>query len=369
MKKISWKAKLITFGVTFVLTLMIFPLFISWTKVEGNEVAVRQHLTRGVVDGIWSSGTHYYVGFFWDVYKYDIGIQKITFDNDRNNDAEYPRIAVEIGANGGQRAYIAMSANYRLMPSKVIDLHKQGIGKTYEAVLLKREIVDIVNEIARPYPSALDIYSGAGFVEFKNRVEKALRENLVLKNSGIDIENTIIYGVHLDPAYEAEIAAKQLAMQQKLRKQEETKAAEEEAKRIFAMSQAEVEKVRQNSEARKIEMVKQAEANAEREVLAAQAEKQKRVLEAEGQRDASLAKAAGIIAEGEAQARVDALKRESLYAGESGAWRAKVEIATAQAEKLKNLLTGVQVIPENAIIQIGKSSLAIEAETNDRRFS
>lgn len=363
------KVKLIVASVLLMFGLFLLGKTISWVKVEGDEIVVRQHITKGVVDEVWGSGTHFYIGWIWDVYKYDIGIQKITFDSqDENKDAEYSRIPVEIGANGGQRAFIALSSNYRVMPSKIVEMHKQGIGRTYEAVLLKREIVDIVNEIARPYASALDIYSGAGFVEFKTRIEKALKEDSVLRNSGIDIENTIIYGVHLDPAYEAEIAAKQLAMQQKLRKQEETKAAEEEARRIFAMSQANVERVRQESEAQKIQMVKAAEANAEQQVLAAKAEKEKRVLEAEGKRDASLASAAGILAEGEAQAKVDALKRESLYAGESGSWRAKVEIEIARAKQFDGLFRGVQIIPEKAVITTAKG-LGIMAEDFEAKHS
>ena len=147
-----------------------------------------------------------------------------------------------------------------------------------------------------------------------------------------------------------------MAGQQKLRKQEETIAAQEEAKRIFAMSQAEVEKARQEAESKKIGVVKEAEAQAEQEILKAGAEKQKRVLEAEGERDANLAKASGVLALGEAEAEVQALKRESLYAGDSGAWRAKVEIATAQAEKMKNLFQGVQIVPEKTILRVGEST-------------
>lgn len=357
------------FGV-FLTVVMLFLLgnTVSWTKIEGNEVAVRQHLTQGVVDDVWTSGTHFYMGWFWDVYKYNIGIQKITFDNMKNNkDAEYERIDVEIGANGGQRAYISLSANYRLMPDKIVALHKQGLGRDYENVLLKREIVDTINEIARPYPSALDIYSGAGFVEFKTRVEKALKENQMLQKSGIDIENTIIYGVSLDPAYEAEIAAKQLAMQQKLRKQEETKAAEEEARRIFAMSQANVEKVRQEAEASKIQVITQAEGAAKQAILAAEADKKKVVLEAEGKRDASLAEAAGITARGEAEAKVAQLKRDASYAGESGARKAQVEVAGLQAEKLKGMLQGVSVISDKALYNMGKATGMYTVGVEDRQ--
>lgn len=357
--KLANKIKLGFLSVVVIFVVSLIPKTLSVVTLEGNEVAVLQDIMpggRGVLDEIWTSGTKWYCGWLMEIHVYDTGIQKITFDDQAaNREAEYPRIQVEVGANGGQRAYIALSANYRLIPSKVVDLHKQGIGKTYESVLLKREIVDIINEIARPYPTALDIYSGAGFVEFKNRVEKALRENTVLKNSGIDIENTIIYGVHLDPAYEAEIAGKQIATQQKLRKVEEVKAAEEEARRIFALAEARVAEAKQLAESKKITVVKEAEAQAAEVVLRATAK-----------RDADLVEASGIIAKGEAQARVAALQRESLYAGESGAWRAKVEIATAQAEKLKNLLSGVSVIPDRAIIQIGKSSLAIEQDSNSK---
>lgn len=324
--------------------------FFALVKIEGNEIAVIQDWSKGVLDKTLASGTHFYQNWAWDIYIYDIGTQKITFDSFNNKDAEWPSIPVEVGENGGQKAQISISCNYRLNPEKVVSIHKAGIGKTYESVILKREIVDTVNEIARPHASALELYSGTGFVKFKNDVDAALKENIFLKSKGIEIENTIIYQVHLDPEYEKEIAGKQIAQQQKLRKQEETKAAEEEAKRIFAMSQANVEKVRQEAEAQKIITVKNAEAQAEQQVLQAQAEKKKRVALAEGERDANLALASGILAVGEAEAKVQALKREGLYAGESGARRAEVEIATAQAEKLKGLFQGVNIVPEKTIL-------------------
>lgn len=353
-------AAMIKLGVLAVAFLIILPLFfhtVSWKKVEGNEVMVEQHLTKGVLDGIKTSGTHVYCGWLSDMYLYDIGTQKITFDNDnKNNDAEWPAIQVEVGENGGQKASVIISCNYRLNPLKVVALHKQGLGKTYETVILKREIVDTVNEIARPNTSVLDIYSGKGFVNFKNDIDKALKDNTFLKEKGIEVENTIVYGVRLDPAYEAEIAGKQIAQQQALRKQEETKAAQEEAKKIFAQSQAEVEKARQVAEAQKITQITAAEASARQEVLKAEAEKQRKVLDAEGQRDANLAQASGILAVGEATAKVEQLKRDAMYAGEAGARRASVEIAGLQADKLKGMLQGVSVIGDKALYNMGKAT-------------
>jgi len=324
--------------------------------VQGNEAMVRQHWKDGVVGEVYRDGTHFYPGWFWDTHRYNIGTQKITFDNPKENaDAEYPRIIVNVGENGGQEAYIAISANYRIgwelkngapvfSPAKLVALHKDGIGKNYESVILKRTIVDVVNQIARPN-EALAIYSGKGFVDFKNDIDTALKDHPVFAERGILIENTIVYKVYLDPKYEAEISAKQLAVQAKLRKIEETKAAEEEARRVFALSQAEVEKRTQEAEAKKIEQIK-----------AAEAEKIQQVLKAEGKRDSDIAKAEGVLALGRADATVAELLRDAQYNGESGKRRAQVEIETKRAEIYNGMLRGVTVLTDKSIARLGEVS-------------
>lgn len=346
-------------------------------KIEGDEAAVRQDWHKGVLNDIWGPGTQWYNGWTTDVYKYDIGTQKVTFDDSSSNHgAEFPRILVNVGENGGQAAWIAMSVNYRMgwddtsagpvfSPDKLIRIHKDGIGKTYEDVVVKRTIVDVVNKVARPY-GALDIYSGKGFNEFKERLEKELKNHPVFKQRGIYVENTIVYKVYLDEAYEREIAGKQLAIQQTLRKVEETKAAQEEAKRAFAVAQATVEVARQTAEAAKITKITNAEADKQQAVLAAEGDKQKKILDAEGQRDANLAQASGILAVGESNAKVAQLNRDAMYSGESGERRARVEIAQAQAEKAKGILQGVQIIPEKTIMSLGGKALGLNIEGEDK---
>jgi regulator of protease activity HflC (stomatin/prohibitin superfamily) len=360
---------------------IVFGIIILWSilhsihvvPVQGNEVVVMQHWKRGIVPNTLGPGTHFINGWTTEYYKYNIGTQKTTFDeNQTNPGAEYGRIVVDCGENGGQKAYIAMSINYRLgwdpinnspvyNAEKLVKLHKDGVGKTYEDVIIKRTVIDVVNRIARPN-QALDIYSGQGFVTFKEKVDEALKNHPVFKDRGIYVENTIIYKVYLDTQYEKEIAEKVLAIQQTLKLKEQTKAEEERAKMIFAQSQAKVEQVRQESESSKIKMVKEAEANKERAILEAEAEKMKRVLEAEGNRDANLANASGVLALGKAEAEVAQLKTNSLYAGEGGARRAQIEIAVAQAEKLKGMLSGVSVVPERTIMSIGNNGLAINPD-------
>ena len=319
-----------------------------------------------MLDKVLTSGTHFYPNLFWDIYKYNIGTQKITFDeHSSNEDAEYDRIIVEVGENGGQKAHIAISANYRVGwvedavgklkfdPTLIVELHKDGIGKTYESVVLKRTVVEVVNEVARP-KGALEIYSGRGFVSFANEVDTMLKNHPQLKSRGIYIENTIIYKVYLDEAYESEIASKQLAIQQNLTKVEQTKTQEQEAKRAFAEAQTKVEQARQTAEAKKIT-----------EVLAAEAEKQKRILEAEGERDANLAKASGVLAVGEAEAKVITFKTQAAYAGEAGALKAKVDITRNQAEVMAGLLNHINVLPEKAFVQIGETSKVVVPQDSD----
>lgn len=374
--KLAWG---ITSGVLGVIGLIILGQTVSIVKVEGSEAVVRQHLMDGVVDEVWRDGTHFFNGWFWDAYKYNVGTQKVTFDdNQMNPEAEYPRIVADVGENGGQKVYLALSVNYRIgwaadavgapvfSPEDLVKLHKDGIGQNYESILLKRTIVDVVNQLVRPR-QALEIYSGEGFVRFSTDLDEALKRHPTFLSRGIYVENTILYKVYLDEAYEREIAAKQLAIQQTLRKKEETKAAEEEARRAFAQAQADVEIRRQEAEAKKIEQVKAAEARAEQEVLAANAEKQKRTLEAEGERDANLAKASGVLAVGKAEAEVDMLKREALYGGTSGAWRAKVEMASLQAQKLKGMLQGVKVVNDRTIQMLYEDKVApVTVSVEDR---
>jgi regulator of protease activity HflC (stomatin/prohibitin superfamily) len=334
--------------------------------LQGNEAAVQQNWRKGVMPDVLLSGTHFYNGWTSEVFRYNIGTQKCTFDDKSSNqDPQFDRIVVDCGENGGQKAWIAMSINYRLgwmfdnkgvpvfSPEKLVKFHKDGLRTNYDTVILKRTVVDIVNKIARPH-EALDIYSGKGFVKFKDDVDKELKGHHVFAERGILVENTIIYKVYLDAAYEKEIAEKVLAIQTKLKKEQQTLAANEEAKRVFAESQAAVESKRQEAEAMKIQKIKEAEANKEQQILAAQAEKQKRVLEAEGERDANLAKASGIMAVGKADADVIVLKTNALYAGEGGARRAAIDLATAQAEKMNGMFRGVSIVPEKTILNAGK---------------
>lgn len=370
-----YAGKLVIGAILLVVGSVLFFKTFSFVKVEGSEAVVLQDLISGVKEEVWRDGTHFYIGWITDPYKYNIGTQKITFDEAESNpEAEYPRIVVDVGENGGQKVYVALSVNYRpgwrlsadgnpeFSSEALVKLHKDGLGQSYENVILKRTIVEVVNQLARPR-QALAIYSGEGYVKFANDLDDAIKAHPSLLSRGIFVENTILYKVYLDPAYEREIASKQLAIQTTLRKTEETKAAEQEARRAFAEAQANVEQRRQEAEAKKIEQVKNAEAQAEKEVLAAEADKKRRILQAEGEQGANLARASGILAVGKAEAEVAALQREALYGGRAGEWRAKVQISELQASKLSGLLKGVRVINDKTLQMLYDDSARTPAVT------
>ena len=142
---------LVSLGVAAIVGLIVLFNIIGIVKIEGNEVYVIQDWNEGVKEEVMTAGTRFYPNWQWDIYGYNIGTQKITFDDQNNIESEYPRIQVEVGDGGGQRVWIALSVNYRvgwreengspvLDPKLIVKLHKDGIGKTYESVVLKRTI-------------------------------------------------------------------------------------------------------------------------------------------------------------------------------------------------------------------------------------
>ena len=339
-------------GVGLIMALVLFFGCFALVKIAGDEVGVVQDWA-GVKDNIKRAGTHVYNNFVEDIHIYKIGTQKSTFGQLAGQAGEYPPIPVEVGAQGGQSAQVLISVNYHVDPEKIITLYKQGLADTYEQVVLNREIIDTVNEVARPKKTALDIYSGQGFNDFKNEVHERLKNNDKLEERGIIVENTIISGIVLDPEYTRQIALKQIAQQNTLRAIEEAKAAEEEAKKVKAQMQSEVERRTQEANAKKAE-----------QVLSAQAEGESLKAVAEGQKAANEAKAVGDLALGRAEAEVLKLKSFSLYEGEAGERRARVEIASRQAEMMTALLNKITVLPEKTFAQVGKAGGVLVSSEN-----
>jgi len=365
--------KIIGGVVATIIGLVVCFNLLGWVTVQGNEAYVRQHWKSGVLravntDGspkfedVYRDGTHFFNRFFWDIYRYDIGRQKLTFDFqtteqarawnlEANEGAEYPRLQLAVGKEGGQQVFLGGSMVYRIgyrvvdgvpmfAPDLLAQLHISGNGKNYQDVILKRIWQEVVTKIATPQ-EALDIYSGQGFETFRQAVDDALKSHPVLSSVGIVIESTIMYPVHLDPAYEKEIAEKQLAVQTKLKEKELQLAAEARALKVEAEKQSEVVAAAQAAEAKKQAQNKKAEAD---RYTAEQ--------EAEAERFRQEQTAVGVLALKKAEAEGQRQLTEAMYGGTAGARRYKVEFGDVQAQALKGMLAGVSVITDKALMQI-----------------
>lgn len=341
-----------------ILTLVIILVHsIGIRVVEGNEAYIRQDLITGLEKKeVWRAGTHVYVPFLTPgLYKYNLGIQKCSFSNGKfgNDKPDYPAIEVAVGENGGQKVWVTMSINYKIAhkvnksglaifdEDLLMNMHKNGLQTNYEDQIVKRTASDVVNSIARPL-NAYDIYSGKGFVAFQKKVQEELTNHPMFKANGIVVENVIIPKVNLERNVESKISEKVAATQQAEAEKQKAIAATEAAKRVKQEAQAQVEKTRAIAEAAKITTVLKAQAQAEEQVLAAEAD-----------RKAKEQQAIGDLALGRAEAKVADLKRNAQYAGISGARKARVEIAEAQAKAYASIVNRFNVVPENTLLNIG----------------
>lgn len=362
--------QLIVIAVSLVLGIIGVTTTIGWVKVDGHEAIVRQHMTRGVLrattgdeNEVWRDGTHFYFpAFMWDNHKYDVGRQKLTMDFMTeaqaqpwglpvNEGAEYPRLQLAVGEDGGQQAWIGSSIIYRIghrlendIPvfdrALLVSLHISGNGKNYEDVILKRIWQEVVTSIATPQ-EPLAIYSGDGFEIFRQEVDARLRHHPTLTSVGIIVESVIMYPIRLDPNYEKEISAKQMAIQTKLKEKELQLAADASALRVKSEEQSNVERVAQRAEAEKQAQMKKAEAEKYQQMQAAEAERYRQEQEAKGVLAMRLAEADGANK-----------MTEAMYGGVAGDRRYRVEHAQRQAESLRGMLSGVSVITDKALVQL-----------------
>ena len=377
----TMRRNLIITGVVTGLFLIVFFMCADVENIEGYQVGVVHKWSGGVQDDYLRNGMNW-TGF-GKIHVVDVGTQKLSFAPQKKNDEEgadtadneFDAIEVACGNEGGQKATIVLTVVYHLDPTKAVQLYKDGIHKDYQYKIMKRTIVDVVNECVRP-KEALEIYSGIGFNELRLEIDKKIKAHEVLTSRGIIIENATLYAIKLDPEYEQEIQLKQLAKQKKLRATEEKLAAVEEALAEEAKQQVMVATRQAEADAKKNEVVTAAEGQAEMQVLeadakakarvaAATAEKQELALQGEGQMEKDVFEAKGLLALGEAKAKAADLLKEAMYAGEAGQLRARVELGGLLAEKLKGMLAGINVIPEKAFIALTADGMKVPLALTD----
>lgn len=326
------------------------------TRVEGNERMLKQYVSSGLSSEIFTSGTYFYFLFFTKTYTYNVGTEKFImgkgdFYNGKGSETvDYPAYTITTGGNGKEQpATFSVTLQYRIDPSKLLELHKSAQDK-YEDLVIKPALTRIISDTATQLV-VLDFYSGEGRVKLQKAIEVKITEHPALASVGIIVETFVIDSIDLDDAYVKEIMGRQLATQTKLRAIEEAKASEELAKKAEADAQATKLKLLVEAETAKGQKIRAAEATAAEVELAAKADAIKIKTAAEASRFQKEQDAKGLLAQGIAEAEVAQKKSLAKYSGEAGARMAQVEIEQARVQLFSNMkINGV--MPEKTMMTI-----------------
>ena len=332
-----------------VLALVVGISVVKVRTIDGDEMAVLEDW-NGVRKEPIGPGTYFFVmnpltDGQVSVYPYKTGMQLYVM-NDKDNGEEIAegRIAdaYVVQSSDQQDMRISMRMQWKRRPDKLVNLHMNS-RKNVEENIIRTPFLNIVKNQAT-LRTALDAYSGPGLVSLQDDILKNLRTSKEL-NDYIEVVEFVIEHIGLNKEYTDQIVARQVAVQERLKNIEQTKAAEAAAEKAKAVAQADYEKTlveaRRDKEkgildAERIaqQNVLRAEADAKQVALQAEAEKNRNVLIAQGEREAAENRAEAILALGQAEAEAKKLQL-SAYAVPGADAFVKIEVA-------KSFATGVQ---------------------------
>ncbi len=304
--------------------LIVSILVVKVRSVDGNEVGVVQ--TWGGIDPVVRrNGTYFlFPGWSQQMYTYDIGVQTYVM-NDKNNKEEVAEgrqsDAYVVQSKDQQDMKISLRVQWRRLPDKIIELHQYAPSQVEERIL--RPVLQSVVKNHATQLTALDAYSGLGLVTLQSDILKALRADEELRKY-VAIDGFVIEHIGLNKEYTDQIVARQVAVQEKLKADEQTKASLAKAEKAKADAQADYEKtlvearrdkekeilaqqavsekaiIAANANAKNLVTTQQAEA--EKIVIAAKAEASRNISISEAQKQADINRAVGIEAVGKATA-------------------------------------------------------------------
>lgn len=342
-----------------IVALIVAFTLIKVRTVSGNELGVLETWGSGVQAEPLTPKTHFFMpGFTNSIYVYDMGMQLYVMNDKDNKDevAEGRKAdAYVVQSKDQQDMRISLRVQWLRRAEKVVDLHKVARDQVEERILRPR-LLNIVKNQAT-LRTALEAYSGEGLVRLQQDILKDLQSDYEL-NQYIRIDSFVIEHIGLDKDYTKEIVARQVAVQERLKNIEQTKAAEAAADKAKALAQADYEKVLVearrdkekgilraeqeaqqnvlNAEANAKQTILRAEADAKQVALQAEAEKNRNVLIAQGEREAAENRAKAILALGQAEAEAQKLKL-SAYAVPGAEAFVKIEVAKSFAMGVQNI--------------------------------
>lgn len=351
---------------TFFLFLILGVLLFDVQPIEGNQLGVLETYWSGVDEKIYTPRTYFV--FPWErMYIYNVGQRVFVMDNNPTTMTSETDIGREkdsyiVQSVDNQNMTLEMNLQWRLDPSKLIEVHKSA-NKYIEEVIIRPIMLRVVKDEATQL-KAIEAYSGQGLVQLQKRIEDDLI-NGELGQKGIIVDSFTFTHIGLDPSYVEEIQLRQIAQQKKLRFDEEEKAAQAEALVAKAKARKAYEEQVVDAERDKAVSVLKAEALNEQEILKAEANKQKTILEAEAKKESSELEAAAILAVGKANAESEKLKF-SAYSAEGADLYVKMQVAESIGKGISNVKG---YLPESmTIFSIGEDfSKAVEKIVGEKK--
>lgn len=317
----------------------VSALLFDVTTVHGNEYGVKETWSDGVIEQPLAPKTYFlFPGFSQKIYVKDMGMQ-VWVMNDKSSKVEKAegRAADSylVQSSDQQDMRISLQVQWQRDPVHVVNLHKIARDDVEEKII-RPEVMRVVKDEATRL-TALQAYSGNGLVALQDAVEKRLADPQgELRQRGVRVAKFVIEHIGLDPKYTEQIVARQVAIQAKLRADEETKTAFAQADKAKADAQANYEKVIVESRRDKDQQVLKAEADAKKVELAAIAQKNQNIANAEGDKVSGELRAQAILALGRAEAEAQKL-RLSAYAVPGADAFVKIEVAKAMAQAFQNV--------------------------------
>ncbi|MFZ9681766.1 MAG: SPFH domain-containing protein, partial [Cephaloticoccus sp.] len=223
---------LIVAGLILIALVVASVFIVDITTVEGNEIGVKETWDGGVLPEPLQPKTYIlFPGFTQKIYKYDMSSQVFVMNDAAMNTygEGRGRDSYLVQSSEGQDMRISLNIRWRRDPMHVVDLHKT-VRENVEEKILRPELMRVVKDQATTR-TALDAYSGEGLVKLQSDISSALMApDAELRKRGVIVENFVIEHIGLDPAYVEQIKARQVAVQERLRAIEETRAAEARAR-------------------------------------------------------------------------------------------------------------------------------------------
>src|SRR6185503_9860517 len=188
--------------------------------VRGDQYGVKETWSDGVVADPLPPKTYFLVpGFSQEIYPYNMGMQVWVMNDKAERHEKAEGRATDsylVQSKDQQDMRISLQVQWQRDPAHVVALHKIARDNVEER-LIRPEVMRIVKDEATKL-TALDAYSGEGLVRLQNIIEQRLAaKDGELRMRGVSVAKFVIEHIGLDAKYTAEIVARQVAIQAKLR--------------------------------------------------------------------------------------------------------------------------------------------------------